>query len=114
MGAWSASITFKFLSARRRTRRRNDFALSNRAVGRQIAHYLFDETGEFRQAAVPIRVLKQKTTLKGDFQHPLLHLSQVRRGIGVGSKQVDDENRKVFQFLFRQQIQQRFDWSVVE
>jgi hypothetical protein len=55
--------------------------LSNRAVGRQVAHYLFDGTDEFRQAAVPIRVLKLKTTLKADFQHPLLHLSQVRRGI---------------------------------
>ena len=57
------------------------FALSNRAVGRQVAHYLFDGPDELRQAAVPIRVLKQKTTLKADFQHPLLHLSQVRRGI---------------------------------
>jgi len=40
------------------------FALSNRAVGRQVAHYLFDGTGEFRHAAVRIRVLKQKTTLQ--------------------------------------------------
>ena len=57
------------------------FALSNRAVGRQFAHYLFDGAGELGQAAVPIRVFKQKTTLEADFQHPLLHLSQVRWGI---------------------------------